>query len=96
MFFAVGLWSATRDPDAYFFHPSFGDLQEELATPRTEGKVGILVMFDNAECPWCAKMKTTVLNQVTAQDYFRTHFRIIQVDTEGDETLLDFNGVELP
>jgi len=96
VFFAVGLWSATRDPDAYFFHPSFGDLQEELAMPRTEGKVGILVMFDNAECPWCAKMKTTVLNQVTAQDYFRKHFRIIQVDTEGDETLLDFNGVELP
>ena len=32
----------------------------------------------------------------TVQGNFRKHFRIIQVDTEGNATLLDFNGVELP
>ena len=83
-FFAVSLWSAalatsaTRDPDAHFFHPGFGDLQEELTTARKQGRTGILVMFDNAACPWCAKMKATVLHQVAVYDYFRRHFRIIK------------------
>lgn len=85
----------TRDPDEHFFHQSFGDLREELQTAKKEGKKGIFIMFDNAECPWCAKMKATVLNQVVVQDYYRKHFIVIRVDTEGSEMITDFSGKEL-
>jgi len=86
----------TRDPGEYFFHQSFGDLREELQTAKSQGKKGIFIMFDNAECPWCAKMKASVLNQVAVQEFFRKHFIIVRVDTEGSELITDFTGRELP
>ncbi len=86
---------ATRDPMSYFFHQSFGNLAEEAETARSEGKVGLFVMFDDPACPWCAKMKETVLNQPVVQDYYRKYFRIIRVDTTGDTPLTDFSGREM-
>ena len=86
-------WGAeTRDPGAYFFQSTFGDLHEELTTARAEGKLGVLLMFEMDECPFCHRMKTTVLNQVAVQDYYRKHFRIFAIDIEGDVELTDFSG----
>jgi len=81
-----------RDAATNFFYPGFGDLREELDTARKEGKQGVLVMFDDAECPWCHKMKTTILNQPAVQDYFRARFRPVRVDTRGDAPMTDFQG----
>ena len=81
-----------RDPGRYFFNQSFGDFSEELATARQEGKDGILLMFEMDECPFCHRMKTTVLNQPKVQDYFREHFLIFPVDVEGDIEIVDFTG----
>lgn len=92
---SVQAHAATRDPIEYFFHPSFGDLREELQTARSEGKSGLLVMFDNAECPWCLKMKTSILNQDVVQDYYRKHFQIIRIDTEGGNPIVDFDGTQM-
>ncbi len=83
------------DPLEHFFHPSFGDLQEELAIANAEAKQGILVMFDDKDCPWCHKMKTNILNQPQVQEYFRARFRIARVDTRGDTPLIDFAGREM-
>jgi thioredoxin-related protein len=87
--------TGTRDAMAHFFHQGFDDLQEELKIAREKNKTGVLVMFDNAECPWCARMKATVLNQVYIQDYFRKHFRITRIDTDGDAPVIDFSGKEI-
>lgn len=86
----------TRDPGQYFFDQSFGDLHDEAKTAREQGKTGVLVMFEKADCPWCAKMRATVLNQVPIQEYYRKHFIILQVDVDGDEPLTDFNGRQMP
>ena len=83
-----------RDPGQYFFHDSFWDFTEELETAREEGKKGILIMFEMDECPFCHRMKTTILNQPEVQNYFREHFRIFPVDIEGDIDLTDFGGRE--
>jgi len=83
-----------RDATTNFFYPSFGDLKEELDTARKEGKFGVLIMFEEPDCPWCHKMKTTVLNQPAVQDYFRAHFRPLRVDTRGDAPMTDFSGKE--
>jgi thioredoxin-related protein len=40
-------------------------------------------------------MKETVLNQVAVQEYFRRHFRMLMVDTEGDTLITDFSGTEI-
>ena len=85
----------TRDPGDHFFSQSFGDLREELATARKQGKKGLFIMFHNTECPWCEKMRTNVLNQVSVQDYFRQYFINLQIDTEGSEMVTDFDGKQM-
>lgn len=85
----------TRDPLEYFFDQSFNNLQEEVATARKEGKTGLLIMFNDPDCPWCAKMKATVLNQVAVQDYYRSRFRLLHIDTRGDTLMKDFDGTEM-
>jgi len=84
--------AATRDPGTYFFQESFGDLQEELETAKEENKKGVLIFFEMDDCPFCHRMKTTILNQSEVQDYFRSNFRIFSLDIEGDVEITDFDG----
>jgi len=85
----------TRNPDEHFFSQSLGDFSEELQVARDEGKKGILMMFEMDECPFCHRMKTTVLNRVDVQDYFTEHFLIFPLDIEGDVEITDFSGNQL-
>lgn len=85
----------TRDATSHFFDQNFGNLQEEAQTAKAENKLGVFIMFEQADCPWCAKMMSTVLNQVSVQDYYRKYFRIVQVDIKGDNPLTDFAGKEM-
>lgn len=88
--------AATRDPGTHFFDQSFGDFSEELANAKEQGKTGVLIMFEMDECPFCRRMKATVLNQPEVQDYFREHFLIFPVDIEGDLEIVDFAGRTVP
>lgn len=81
----------TRDV-SLFFDESFNDMKEELETAKQDGKEALLVMFEMEECPFCHRMKTTVLNRSDIQDYFKQHFRIVSVDIEGDVEMTDFKG----
>lgn len=85
-----------RSPEKYFFNQSFGDYQDELAQALKEGRKGVLIMFVQDECPFCAKMEARVLNQPAVQDYFRKNFRVFQVDIYGGQEVKDFSGRELP
>lgn len=84
-----------RDPEEHFFHQTFGDLQEEVELALEEGQKGIMVMFELNDCPWCDRMKATVLNQSEVQDYFRENFRCLMMNVEGDNLVVDFNGEEI-
>lgn len=86
----------TRDPMQHFFHQSFNSLPDEVAAAKSGGQQAILIMFEAEDCPWCAKMKATVLNQVTVQDYYRKHFRVLMMDVNGDVPMTDFSGQEMP
>jgi thioredoxin-related protein len=83
-----------RDPAVHFFQPKLGDLHGDLATARQEGKLGVLLMFEMDDCPFCQRMKATVLNRADVQDYFRRHFLIYSIDTKGDVPITDFEGKE--
>ncbi len=85
-----------RDPDEYFFHQSFGDLQEEVELAIEEGQSNIMVMFELNDCPWCERMKEMVFNQSEVQDYYRKHFRVLMMNVEGDNLIVDFDGQDIP
>ena len=84
----------TRDPSSYFFDQKMGDFQAELATAKKAGKQGVLLMFELDDCPFCHRMKHTILNQSEVQDYFRKQFLIFSVDIKGDNPMVDFKGKE--
>jgi len=86
----------TRDPREYFFTHSFGDLPEEMQTARDEGKIGMLLFFEAAECPYCEHMLRNVFSQRSVQDWYRSRFVSIAVDIHGDVELKDFDGITLP
>lgn len=96
LMFSLWLPVATAEtvlpPDVTIFDETFGDMQEELATVAEESKKALLIMFETADCPWCMRMKQTVLNRQRVQDYFKQHFRIIAIDAGGGAPIVDFEG----
>jgi len=92
---SLPLMAGTRDPGEYFFQQSFGDLTEELEIAKEEDLKGIFIMFEEDDCPWCAKMKARVLNQPVVQDYYRGHFRLLSMNINGDEPIVGFDGKEM-
>ena len=81
-----------RDPESYFFNQTLGDFSEELAQAKEDSKKGILIMFEQDECPFCARMKATVLNQSEVQDFYQKYFSVFHVDIEGDIEIHDMAG----
>jgi thioredoxin-related protein len=94
--FSLGVSSADapRDPYKFFFNESFGDYSEELENAKEEGKKAIMIFFEMDDCPFCHRMKTTIMNQPAIQAYFRERFLIFAHDIEGDLDLVDFEGNE--
>ncbi len=84
----------TRDVHTYFFDQHLGDFKAELANAKKAGKQGVMLMFEQEDCPWCARMKSTILNQSEVQDYFKKNFTILMVDIKGGTALVDFQGLE--
>lgn len=90
--FALPSLAEVRDPHSHFFMAKMGDFKDELATARQEGKQGVLIMFEMEECPFCSRMKGTVLNQSEVQDWYRKHFLIYTIDVKGGTDMTDFQG----
>lgn len=86
---------AMRDPYTHFFQDTFGDFTEELDEARESGKKGVVIFFEMDECPFCERMRETVLNRADVQDFYRERFRIFTVDIEGDTEVVDFAGNEM-
>jgi len=88
--------SDERDPREFFFIQTFGDLPEELALARQQGKQGMLLFFEAEACPYCQHMLRKVFSQKDVQDWYRERFASIAVDIHGDVELTDFDGITLP
>ncbi|MDP2266742.1 MAG: thioredoxin family protein, partial [Thiobacillus sp.] len=92
LLFATPGWAETRDPGSFFFQPKFGDLQADLQEAKKQGKKGIFLFFEMDACPFCERMKTTILNQSDVQDAFRAQFLLYSIDVNGDTEITDFQG----
>lgn len=85
-------WAETRDPASHFFQPKFGDFQAELDAAKQQGKKGVFLFFEMDDCPFCDRMKHTVLNQAEVQEAYRAQFLLYTVDVNGDTQMTDFQG----
>ncbi len=88
--------SETRDADEFFFTQTFGDLPEEAASARAQGKQGMLLFFKADACPYCQHMVYKVFSEPAVQDWYRERFVSIAVDIHGDVEFTDFDGISLP
>lgn len=79
---------------AEFFDETFGNLQEEAETAKDDGKKGVFIFFHMEECPFCDRMKNTILNQPDVIAYFKKNFLTYQVDIEGSNEMTDFDGTQ--
>lgn len=70
-------------------------MEEELQNAIDEKKSGIFIMFSDKDCPWCEKMKSTVLNRPNVQKYYRQHFRLLTIDVRSGNMMTNFDGSEL-
>ena len=92
LLFATPTWAETRDPGNFFFQPKFGNLQADLQEAKKQGKKGIFLFFEADACPFCERMKTTILNQSDVQDAYRALFLVYSIDVNGDTEITDFQG----
>lgn len=95
LLFAVPAWAETRNPANHFFQPKFGDFQAELDAAKQQGKKGIFLFFEMDDCPFCERMKTTILNQSEVQDTYRVQFLLYSIDVNGDTQMTDFAGKQI-
>ena len=82
--------SSHADDD--FLQKSFGDFKEELKTAKAKNKKAIFLFFEQKDCPFCHRMKTTIFTQANVQKYFKQNFLIYSVDIEQSEEITDFQG----
>ena len=92
LLFATPIWAETRDPGNFFFQPKFGDLQADLQEAKKQGKKGIFLFFEMDACPFCERMKTTILNQSDVQAAYRALYLVYSIDVNGDTEITDFQG----
>lgn len=78
-----------------FFGETFGDLQEEVQAAQEEGKQGIFLFFSQKDCPFCARMESTILSQPDVKAYFHQHFLNFQIDIEGLNAMTNFDGKQM-
>lgn len=90
----IGTMSLNCLADSAFFDETFGNLQEELETLHEENKKGIFLFFHMEECPFCDRMKKTILNQPDVIAFYKKNFLTYQIDIEGANEMTDFDGTE--
>lgn len=74
------------------FESSLGDYREELESARAQGKTGVLLMLEKNGCPFCARMKETVLNRPEVVRFFKQHFLCFGIDMDDSTAITDFQG----
>jgi len=90
-FAATSLFAETRSLDS-FLQKSFGDFKEDMQTAKNSKKKGVMLFFEQKDCPFCHRMKNTVLNQARVQDFYNKNFILFSVDIQQSEAISDFQG----
>jgi thioredoxin-related protein len=77
-----------------FFDETFGNYQEELEVAKEDGKKGVFIFYHMEECPFCHRMRTTILQDPEVIKFYKSNFMTIMHDIEGSHQITDFDGFE--
>ena len=88
----VGATEKHRSASLHFFQVGFGDLPEEMELAAAEGKHGLFLMFSAEDCPPCIRMKENIMSLPHVQEYYRKHFRVFEIDFNGDVEVTTLSG----
>jgi len=75
-----------------WFKLSLGDLNDDVAEARSQGKFGIVVYYGQKRCAYCERFLETNLGDDAIRLYLREHFDVIPVDIWGIEEIIDTDG----
>lgn len=70
----------------------FDDLQEAQQESIEQNKKGIMLFFEMEVCPYCQRMRKTVLQDAKVMAYYRENFLAYAIDILGQVKLVDFEG----
>lgn len=90
----VGIFSFVKKANAEdaFFDETFGNYQEELEVALEDGKKGVFIFYHMEECPFCHRMRTTILKEPDVVELYKSNFMTIMHDIEGSNEITDFDG----
>lgn len=78
-----------------FFHTFSGSLPAELELLKKKNKAGLVLFFSTQRCHFCQRMKETVFNQASVQQYFRQRFQLIDIDIESKQSVTDLQHIQI-
>ena len=81
---------ALEYPD--WFKISLGDLNDDVAEARANGKFGIMVYYGQKRCAYCEQFFKANLGDESIARYIRKHFDVIPIDIWGIEDFVDTDG----
>lgn len=85
-------WAQSSWAQGGFFDESFGNYREELEAAKDAGKQGIFVFFHMEECPFCHRMRNTIMTEPDVIALYKAHFLNFEIDIEGSNEVTDFDG----
>ncbi|MCP4979103.1 MAG: thioredoxin fold domain-containing protein [Gammaproteobacteria bacterium] len=75
-----------------WFKLSLGDLADDIAEAKANGKFGIALYFGQKRCAYCEQFFQINLADSTIESYLRHHFDVIPIDIWGIEEFVDTDG----
>ncbi len=78
-----------------FWNDSFFDMPADIKQAKADGKTGVFLFFQMADCPFCHRMETTVFTDPAVMAYMDKHFVTASIDIEGDVMMTDFDGKQV-
>jgi thioredoxin-related protein len=86
------LSSATHAGQLNFFTGTSVNLKQESELATEQSKKGLLIFYSTPVCPFCKRMKKTVLNQPEVQHFFKENFRTIDLNILDKRPISNFSG----
>lgn len=78
--------------ESAFFTPFSNDLEKALLLARQQNKKGLMAFFSTPACPFCHRMKKTVLLKKRVKTFFQKNFHLIEIDIADKRVLKNFSG----
>jgi thioredoxin-related protein len=78
-----------------WFLQSFLDIGEDLTLAQETDK-GLVIIFEQAGCPYCHEMHEVNLRRPDIVEYAKANFDVLQLDLRGAREVTDTDGETLP